>query len=431
MWCESDGSYIAYEQVDAGKFSLRLLQVATGRAVELLSASPQVIVNLRFSPDGNFIYLLRQMQDPEGLGVFRISTLGGPLARLATDAQMRSVTVSPDGKQVAYISEAAGESLIVAVDPDGANRRVLAKRPVALAFRYIEWSPSPNTMAAVAINPKDMGIGLFTVDLPSRSVKDLSVSGWGTVGQPAWSPDGGEIYAPAVPNERLAAMMHIWEFDARTGAHRPLTSGSTQYQLSNLSSTSSGDLIAVTSTHSLSLWATDAAGRPQRISSNRTEGWDSVVWVGNKIVTNDAQADITVHDLDGGGATELRAHSSIYRQMVRCGPDRVAYWASDAKRQWHIARTDITTGGTAILTDGPRDSEPTCTPDGSMLVYVRCPEQGIQCFVTRKLLDSGRFQNLYEINPSSGTGSSPSVSPDGARVFFSDKRRPTTPMNGR
>ncbi len=73
--------------------------------------------------------------------------------------------MSPDGKQIAYISNTPTESLIVAVDPEGSNRRVLASRPSGVRLRYIDWSPSPDTMAAVALMNENMGIGLLSVDL--------------------------------------------------------------------------------------------------------------------------------------------------------------------------------------------------------------------------------------------------------------------------
>ena len=76
--------------------------------------------------------------------------------------------MSPDGKQIAYISNTPTESLIVAVNPEGSNRRVLARRPAALGFRYIDWSPSQDTMAAVALMNENMGIGLLSVDLAQR-----------------------------------------------------------------------------------------------------------------------------------------------------------------------------------------------------------------------------------------------------------------------
>lgn len=180
-----DGHYVAYVKSDAGKFELRLLQVATERDVQVVSGSPNRIFNLHFSPDGNFLYLLRELNpgDQGALGVYRVATLGGPVTPLATDAEKWSVTVSPDGKQIAYIAETRSESQIVAADPDGANRRILARRPIGGGFWFVEWSPLPDTLAAVAIGKDDMG--LVSIELPSGSIRELSVSGWGAVGQPA------------------------------------------------------------------------------------------------------------------------------------------------------------------------------------------------------------------------------------------------------
>ena len=243
-----DGSYVAYVKREAGKYELRLLQVATERDVQLLPGAPQRIHSLHFSRDGNFLYFLRVLdpaKDPYTSGVFRIGTLGGPVTTLATDARTidehaNSITVSPDGKQIAYIAQTASESLIVAVDTDGSNRRVLAKRPLALAFWFVEWSPSQNTLAAVANVQDDMV--LFRVDLPARSMRDLSGLGW-TIGQPAWSSDGATIFAPAMPNNG-GPIMQIWAFDGRTGAQRALTSSSTWYYEWSLSPTANDDLLA-------------------------------------------------------------------------------------------------------------------------------------------------------------------------------------------
>ena len=197
-----DGSYVAYVKKEAEKYELRLLQVATERDVQLLPAAPQHIHSLHFSRDGNFLYFLRVLdpaKDPYTSGLFRIGTLGGPVTTLATDARTiaersNSVTVSPDGKQIAYIAQTASESLIVAIDPDGSNRRVLARRPLGLDFWFVEWSPSQDTLAAVA-NVKDDMV-LFRVDLPTGSMRNLSGPGW-TIGQLGWSSDGGTIFAPA------------------------------------------------------------------------------------------------------------------------------------------------------------------------------------------------------------------------------------------
>ena len=411
-----DGRYVAYVRRENGESELRLLQVATERDVQVLPGSPLAITSLHFSPDGNFIYFLRWLDpsNPDALGVFRIATLGGPATPLAADARMYSVTVSPDGKQIAYISETPSESQIVAVDPDGANRRILARRPIGTAFWFVEWSPLPDTLAAVAIGEVDMR--LVSIELPTGSIRELSVSGWGAVGQPAWSPDGTAVFAPAIAIN--ATSMQIWAIDAHTGARRTVTSGSTNYVQWSLSATANGDLITSTITPTLAIWVTDPSAQPHRIAALGGEGSESVVWVDGRIVTSNI-SELVVHDTDGGNPTKLRSYSQIYRQLARCGPQHVVYWASDDKNQSHIARTDIVSGATSKLTDRPLDDEPSCTADGSTLIFVHCLVGGNHCLLIRKSLDSGQSVTLYDLGPVPGVSvGTPILSPDGTNVLF-------------
>jgi len=419
-----DGSYVAYVKKEAGKYELRLLQVATERDVQLLPGAPQRINSLHFSRDGNFLYFLRVLdpaKDPHTSGVFRIGTLGGPVTTLATDARpvsdrYSSVTVSPDGKQIAYIAQTASESLIVAIDADGSNRHVLARRPIGQSFWYVEWSPSQDTLAAVADN-KDTMV-LVRVDLPSGSMRELTDPGW-AIGQPAWSSDGATIFAPANPSDG-GPIMQIWTFDAHTGAHRALTSSSTRHSEQTLSATANDDLVANSVGTETNLSVTDHSGQRYPLPVLRGEGSDAVVWVDKRIVTGNG-SEMVVHDPDGRNPTKLRAYSSSYEQLARCGPGNVVYWAYDAKRHSHIARTDITTGSSSALTDGPNDDQPTCTADGSTLVFDHCSEKGDHCALTRKSLDSGQSRELYQFDPADnnvGGDPSPSVSPDGKSVLF-------------
>jgi len=422
-----DGRYIAYAQNDAEQFDLRLLQVATGRDIQLLSKSPGPIVNLHFSPDGNFIYFLRALEDSEHLGVFRIATLGGPATPLATDASMRSVTVSPDGKQVAYICNTPTESLIVSINPDGSKRRVLAKRALDLGFRYIEWSPSQDTMAAVVVMNQNMAIGLQSVETLSGATREVSAAGLWIIGQPAWSSDGGRIFAPAVPqNQQFLPMMQIWEFDARTGAGRPLTSGPNQYQIGTLSATATGDLLANTRTPVVALWTVDGTSPPKLLPTTKSEGWESVTWVGDRIVTS-TYSEMVIHARDGSTLSRFRSHSNWYRNLVRCGTGQVAYVASDPNRLIHIARTDLATGSTSVLAEGPYDTDPVCTPDGSTLIYTHCANQGNGCFLVRKSLDSGSPVDLYEIHVSGDFTPYYALSADGRNLLLSSPPDPGHP----
>jgi Tol biopolymer transport system component len=271
-------------------------------------------------------------------------------------------------------------------------------------------------MAAVVIGQHDMG--LVTVDMRTGAIRDLSVTGWGAVGQPAWSPDGLTIFTPAV-SAQPGSLFQVWAFDARSGAHRPLTSGSTQYSEWSLSATASGDLFAITDISDLSLWVTERSGQIHRIPALRGEGSDSVIWIDNRIVTSNI-SEMMVHDLDSQTSTKLRSYSSIYRQLCRCGPGHVAYWAADTQKDSHIAITDILSGSTSTLTNGPLDQFPSCTADGSTLVFARCTQQENRCDLVRKTVNSGSSVVLSALRASDVSISAVSVSPDGTTVMFEE-----------
>jgi hypothetical protein len=139
-------------------------------------------------------------------------------------------------------------------------------------------------------------MGLVSVELPAGSIRELSVSGWGAVGQPAWSPDGSTIFAPAIGGDNPTTMQ-IWAFDASTEVHRPLTSGATSCNQYSLSATATGDLIATTDTPNATLWVTDQSAQAHPINALRGEGFDSVIWVDGRIVTSN-MLEMIVHDSD-------------------------------------------------------------------------------------------------------------------------------------
>ena len=412
-----DGRYVAWVNSQKGVYELRLLQVASERDVVLLPESPLRISSLHFSPDGDYVYFLRQLsaEDPASFGVFRIAALGGPATPLATDVGTElSLTVSPDGKQIAYI--AGPEPVIVSVDPNGQNRRIIAKRRrEGESFWFLAWSRSPDRMAAVVGN--DDGMSLVIVELPSGVVRDFpNISSWGALGQPAWSSDGARIFAPG-SDLRSGGMMQVWSFDARSGAHLPLTASSVPFSQWTLSATANGALVANTSGADTTLWIADTSGQSHAVASIRGEGTDSLAWVDMRIVTANINRMI-VHEPDLREPTPLRGTSSIYRHVSRCGAGQVAYWADTAERGSFIARTDLATGSTSALTDGPADVYPTCTPDGLTLVFMTCTAKSDRCLWMRKSLNSGQSFALYEIGGQDPEALWPNISPDGTQLLF-------------
>lgn len=59
--------------------------------------------------------------------------------------------------------------------------------------------------------------------------------------------------------------------------------------------------------------------------------------MGDKFVTSNID-EMLLHSLDGQNATKLRSSSSLCRQLARCGPNKIAYWAYDPKLGSYVAR---------------------------------------------------------------------------------------------
>lgn len=103
------------------------MQIATNSDIPVLPPSPPEFVDLRFSPDGDYIYFVRL--EP-GITVYsslhQIPTLGGTPSRLVFDIDS-GVSFSPDGRRIAFIRQKPREkeSTLMIADADGTNEHEL------------------------------------------------------------------------------------------------------------------------------------------------------------------------------------------------------------------------------------------------------------------------------------------------------------------
>ena len=422
-----DGRYVAYVKKDHGDYELRLLQVATDRDVRLVPAGPLLIRSLHFSRTATSSTSCgcgaRIPRRAASSGSRPWEALPLPLRPKYPGEQCRRL---PDGREIAYIGQTESESVVIALAVDGGSRRIMARRPLGRDFVHLEWSPSSHRLAAVAAGGDDML--LVTIEQPSGTVRDLTASGWGSFGQPAWSADESTVYAPAIPSG--SAIWQLWAFDAATGAPRVVTSSATPYSQWSLSATATGDLVAIALSKESVLWIADAAGHAQPVPGTKAEGWDGVVWVDDQIVTSHLVG-LVARRLGGAEAVRLRSYSSIYRELTRCGPGRVAYWANDSQRKSHVAATDIETGATTALSDGPREGAPTCSRDGTTLVFVGCDQQNRRCALMRRSTSSGQAAVLHSFDGAEEARRTHRSRPTDLPCSSGGVAKPPTPTSGR
>ena len=221
-----DGRYVAYvtdEAVFGGRETLWVRRVGTGSDVEIFPLADVRYGGLTFSRDGDFLYVTQSEGKDRSLGVlYKIPVLGGTKKRLIVDVAIEnpyysnSVTLSPDGKRVAFLrdAKATNETALMMANEDGSGEKQLAVRKWPNYFESaVAWSPNGKTIAAAVYNTEASVRYAILVEVPVQggAERPLIQKRWHSVKDLAWVPDGRGLvvttqeqsYEPAPSRIRL------------------------------------------------------------------------------------------------------------------------------------------------------------------------------------------------------------------------------------
>jgi tricorn protease len=207
---------------------LRLLDLATGqtRSLEIMlpadAALPKprevdaskFIASSELSPNGDEI-LLGARGD-----VWVLPAGGDATPRAITHtsgAFERDPAWSPDGRHIAYFSDATGEYELYVARADGAGE---AQRLTALGpgFRYApQWSPDSGKIAFT-----DGAGGIFLSTLATRETKRIDADTWSQQSQLAWSHDSVWLAYTKLGDNRLST---VWLYNTASGEKRLVSGG--------------------------------------------------------------------------------------------------------------------------------------------------------------------------------------------------------------
>ena len=423
-----DGRYVIHVVEEAGQQSLWMRQTATAGSVQIIAPARVHYGGLTFSPDGNYLYFVRQDEGASVNTLYQTPVLGGAARKVLEDVGS-TVTFSPDGRQFAFVrrNRVQGESLLIVANADGGERKLATqKEPGAFDSTGPAWSPDGKVIACGIWQPitgKDSSgkepFSVIEVSVENGAMRTIAPQRWGAIGQLAWLRDSsGLLFSGA--EQSSGYFYQIWYVARATGQAQRVTNDLSNYFGASLTADSSA-AVTVQADYVSNVWVAPEgdASRARQVTSAKYDGYTGVAWTSDgRIVQATRTFDIWIMDADGGGAKPLTDDHSNY--FVSVSPDSryilFRSWRSGTSAGPHLWRMDVDGGNAKPLTSGDAWN-PQVSPDGKWVVYQS--NRAGKSRLWRVPLEGGEEKQLTE-----ELSYNPAVSPDARWIACIYQRDP-------
>ena len=218
-----DGREMVYLTRTSGGY--RLTRLALGGKARVIYSGSRLYLTPCFTPDGG---LLASISGKHATHIYRLGAKGQPSVPITSLGSINiSPTLSPDGAQMAYVSNRAGGPQIYISPVNGGSHRRLSLKGKENTDPW--WSPRGDRIVFVG-RTRDGDLNIFTINPDGTDLQQLT-SGMGRNTAPTWSPDGrmivfastrlgrnmiftmtanGERQSPLIPDYKGAQSSPVW-----------------------------------------------------------------------------------------------------------------------------------------------------------------------------------------------------------------------------
>jgi serine/threonine protein kinase/Tol biopolymer transport system component len=411
-----DGKYILQVVSDNGMESLWLRNVPTNSNAQVIPPAEVDYIGLRFSPDGNYLYFVRNEAKNQGLEyLYRTPVLGGTPQRLVTDIDS-NVTFSPDGKQLAYVrfnNPDPDKFRLIVRDVESGQEKVLVNGPASEGLYDPAWSPDGQVIACYTLQRGGSLTSLVAVDVNTGNQRVFFHSYTAVLSRPAWLPDGSGLLALAADQGFDFTRRQIVFLPYLKGTWHRVTRDTNNY--SDISLSSDGHTLAtVLSEEHQNLFVMPSGGRSdqaQQVSSGASVHHFS--WGRDGQLFVDQDLTLTMLDPTSGAKTALMSEKGSLVISPSACPDghsivfALAFHGGQPTQ--NIWRTDSSGGNLKQLSNNNDDGNPVCSPDSKFVLYRDGNDR-----LWKVPSEGGTPQKLSDLEISSTYG----ISPDGKAAAF-------------
>jgi serine/threonine protein kinase/Tol biopolymer transport system component len=425
------GDRLAYTVNEDGQQSIVVREMRTGKETKIISDSAKDFRGLVFSPDGSAVCYIKTERGNSFGRLYRLVVATGAEEDLGKGDKIGSVSFSPDGKKLAYLSASDDFSeTTVRVDaPDGAGI-ILAKRknPAFFSPGGFIWSPDGRVIACVVKEAgKGMSLRLVALELDSESDGESTIASglWSEVDQIAWLGDSKGLIIAA--SEPTSPVTQLWRVDYPSGAATRITRDRYDYHCVGLTR-DSNQLMSVRGEASSSIWVTPGpdSDQAQQVITNRSDGVSGVDWTSDEriiyVSTAGGRETIWIADLNKKQEQQLTiaAQSGGERefQPVASPDDNYVAFIVDGLNGSYLWRAEVEGRRLERLTQENQVASPSFSADGKSIIYSVLRDE--QMVIAKSSIENGDQVTLLD----GAQGWRPTVSPAGQYVacnYWDDK----------
>jgi|GEM_PF-6897664 len=224
-----DGKFVVYARDEAGQQSLWIRRTAVAGDVRLMPPAKVQYFGVTWSPNGSLIYYT------ESDVLYQIPMLGGSAKKLVENVYSR-VTVSPDGRRLAFFRNEEKEITLIVVNADGTGeqRLTLPKRYDSSVERISSppsWSPKGGVIL-YSVEVAGAGAGLVGIRMADGSrgnyVKPGELFSAASIESITWRPDESGVVVTA--QDQASSPRQIWLISISEGKAQRITNNSNDYR---------------------------------------------------------------------------------------------------------------------------------------------------------------------------------------------------------
>jgi eukaryotic-like serine/threonine-protein kinase len=345
-----DGRYIAFQSGEVGARSIMVRQLATGSSVEIVPKSRLRVIAVTFSPDGDYVYYVRETENTNVNALYQVPALGGTSKQLINDVDS-GISFAPDAKRFVFIrhSTTKGNDTLILANTDGKEEKAIVDS-LQTKYGFLHnpaWSPiSDKILLSAGSNTGGETDNSAVVEISTDgNLKVLPNSTWKTISDFHWKKDGQGYFALAA--EKEGDPDQVWSISYPTGERRRITNDTNSYNWLG----ASGDdktLITVKSDSSSSLWNFSLVSKQLRqlISDDKgASGNSGITQVagGNLLISRQKGEELNLWEITSEGKDVRQITSDArFNAEPKISPDgaKICFMSNRTKR-WRVWIMDI------------------------------------------------------------------------------------------